>query len=309
MQMRVSEEHVTHPDTAFRFLALEQRSFGGPRHRHDQIELTWVLRGRGVRFVGDSAEPFHDGDLVLLGPQVPHLWAGQAGDDEPPFQARVLQFPQALLASPLWPELHAARPLMARARRGLRVAGQAHAPVAAALQAMDTADALQRLSLFVLVLRALMQHGRSLKPLSAAVLRGPSSSGGWGADKAGRVDRAAANERGDQADQAEWAGTARIDRVIGWIHAHLAEPLYVEDAARVAHISPAAFSRFFRRETGKTWTTYLNDVRCSEAAVRLRGSTRPVAEIAHDCGYPTLSHFNRAFAARFHQTPSRYRRG
>lgn len=280
--MRVSEEHVTHPDAAFRFLALELPAFGGPRHRHEQIELTWVLRGRGVRFVGDSAEPFQDGDLVLLGPQVPHLWAGEAAAGEPPFQARVLQFPPALLASPLWPELHAARPLVDRARRGLRVLGQAHGPVAAALAAMDTADALQRLSLFMLVLRALIQHARSLKPLSAAVVRDRSTDA---------------------------AGPARIDRVIGWIHAHLAEPLYAADAARVAHISPAAFSRFFRRETGKTWSTYLNDVRCSEAAVRLRQSGRPVAEIAHDCGYPTLSHFNRAFAARFQQTPSRYRRG
>jgi AraC-like DNA-binding protein len=280
--MRVSQEHVTHPDTAFRFLSLELRAFGGPRHRHDEVELTWVVRGRGVRVVGDSAEPFEDGDLVLLGPQVPHLWAGQAQAGEPPFRARVLQFPLALLASPLWPELHGARPLMERARRGLRVTGQAHAPVAAALQAMDTADPLQRLSLFMLVMRALALHARSLRPLSAAVVRGKAADAG---------------------------GQGRIDRVIGWIHAHLAEPLSVEAAARVAHITPAAFSRFFRRETGKTWSTYLNDVRCSEAAVRLRQGTRPVAQIAHDCGYPTLSHFNRASAARFHQTPSRYRRG
>jgi len=280
--MRVIQEHVTHPDTAFRFLSLELRAFGGPRHHHDEVELTWVVRGTGVRYVGDSTEPFEDGDLVLLGPQVPHLWAGQAPAGEPPFRARVLQFPLALLASPLWPELHAARPLMERARRGLRVAGQAHAPVAAALQAMDTADPLQRLSLFMLVMRALAQHARSLRPLSAAVVRGKAAEAG---------------------------SHSRIDRVIGWIHEHLAEPLYVRDAARVAHITPAAFSRFFRRETGKTWSAYLNDVRCSEAAVRLRQGAGPVAQIAQDCGYPTLSHFNRAFAARFHQTPSRYRRG
>ncbi|MFM7531938.1 MAG: helix-turn-helix domain-containing protein [Rubrivivax sp.] len=281
--MRVIQEHVTHPDAAFRFLSLELPTFGGPRHRHDEVELTWVVRGRGVRVVGDSTEPFEDDDLVLLGPQVPHLWAGQAPAGEPPFRARVLQFPLALLASPLWPELRPARPLMERARRGLRVTGQAHAPVAVALQAMEAADPLQRLSLFVLVVRALTLHARSLRPLSAAVVRGHSADGG--------------------------SGQARIDRVIGWIHAHLSEPLRVEEAARVAHITPAAFSRFFRRETGKTWSTYLNDLRCSEAAVRLRQGSRPVATIAHECGYPTLSHFNRAFAARFHLTPSRYRRG
>jgi AraC-like DNA-binding protein len=279
--MRVSEEHVTHPDTAFRYLALDLRAFGGPRHRHDEAELTWVVRGHGVRFVGDSAEPFADGDLVLLGPQVPHLWAGQAHAGEAAFQARVLQFPLALLTSPLWPELHGARPLLDRARRGLRVLGQAHTATTEALTAMERADPLQRLAQLLLVLRALVAHHRSLKPLSSAVVRGGS---------------------------AEVSVSGRIDRVIGWIHQHLAEPLYVEDAARVAHISPAAFSRFFRRETGKTWTAYLNDVRCSEAAVQLRQGSRPVAEVALACGYTTLSHFNREFAARFRQTPSRYRR-
>lgn len=280
--MRVSEEHVTHPDTAFRYLLLEQRGFGGPLHRHDQAELTWVARGHGVRLVGDSAEPFTDGDLVLLGPQVPHLWSGRAAPGDPLFRAHVLQFPAALLSSPLWPELHAAQAVLDRAGRGLRVLGQAQGPVTAALLAMAAADPLQRLALLIQVLRGLVLHARSLKPLSAAVVR-----------------------QGVEDD----LGRRRIDRVVDWIQAHLADDLTMADAARVAHVSPAAFSRFFRRETGKTWTSYVNDLRCSQASVRLRQTARPVAEIAQDCGFRTLSHFNRAFLARFKQTPSRYRLG
>lgn len=282
--MRVSQEHVTHPDAAFRHLLLEQRAFGGPRHRHAQAELTWVVRGHGVRFVGDSAEPFADGDLVLLGPEVPHLWAGRAAATEAPFRAHVVQFPPALLDSPLWPELRALQPLLERARRGLRIQGHAHAPVTAALVAMADADALQRLALLIQLLRALALHARSLRPLSAV-----------------KASRSAAVNGG--------TATRRIDRVIDWIHGHLAQELRVEDAAQVAHVSPAAFSRFFKRETGKTWSRYVNDVRCSEAGVRLRQSARPVAEIAHDCGFRTLSHFNREFAKRLGATPRDYRRG
>jgi AraC-like DNA-binding protein len=286
--MRVSEEHVTHPDAAFRYLRLELQGFGGARHRHGQAELTWVERGHGVRFVGDSTEPFADGDLGLLGPRVPHLWTGRAGAGEATFLAHVVQFPTALLSSPLLPELHAAQALLDRAGRGLRVQGQAHAPVVQALRAMAGADALQRLALLVQALRALVLHARSLRPLSAAVSRG-GGGGGVGPD-AGR------------------AAAGRIDRVIDWIHQHLAAELFMADAARVAHVSPAAFSRFFSRETGKTWTAYVNDVRCSEAAVHLRQGRRPVAEVAHDCGYRTLSHFNREFRARFGAAPSDYRR-
>ena len=76
--MRAIQEHITHPDQSFRFLRFEVDAFGGGRHRHRQLELTWVERGAGVRFVGDSAEPFADGDLVLLGANVPHTWISTA---------------------------------------------------------------------------------------------------------------------------------------------------------------------------------------------------------------------------------------
>jgi AraC-like DNA-binding protein len=286
--MRVTEEHVTHPDAAFRFLALQLRAFGGPRHRHDQAELTWVVRGHGVRFVGDSAEPFGEGDLVLLGPQLAHRWVGRAAPGEPAFEARVLQFPTALLAHPLCPELRQLQPLLDRAGRGLRVTGRAHAQVSAALRAMDGADSLQRLALLLQLLRTLLLHARSLKPLASVKVRAaPAAPASRAADPG--------------------APGARIDRVIDWIHRHLADELFVDDAARVAHVTPAAFSRFFRRETGKTWTAYVNDVRCSEVASRLMQDTRPVGEVMAACGYRNASHFHRAFAQRFGCTPRAWR--
>jgi AraC-like DNA-binding protein len=100
----------------------------------------------------------------------------------------------------------------------------------------------------------------------------------------------------------------RIARVIDWVHRHYARALTVEAAARLVHISPAAFSRFFSREVGKTFTQYINDVRCSEACIRLRSSDKPVALIAQECGFDTMSHFNRQFRARTGASPLAYRR-
>ena len=53
--MRVSEEQVSHPDRTFRFLRFETDRFRGDRHRHRQLELTWIEAGVGLRFVGDDA--------------------------------------------------------------------------------------------------------------------------------------------------------------------------------------------------------------------------------------------------------------
>lgn len=278
--MRVNEEHVTHPNAAFRYLQLELPGFGGPRHRHAQAELTWVQHGQGVRFVGDSAEPFDSGDLVLLGPQVPHLWSGTCPAGSPSFRAVVVQFPVALFGNPQWPELADFQTVLDRAAHGLAVQGHCQRLVTPALADMDAADAIQRLATLLLLVRHFLLHPQDLRPLSTMATRASA-----------RV----LDER-------------RIDRVTDWIAQNLAEELSLPEAAAVAHVSPAAFSRFFKRETGKTWSTYVNDVRCSEAGVRLRQSARPVAELAAACGYRNLSHFNREFVARFGKTPLAYRK-
>jgi AraC-like DNA-binding protein len=95
--------------------------------------------------------------------------------------------------------------------------------------------------------------------------------------------------------------------VLNWIEAHLADELSVEDAAAVAHVSPAAFGRFFRREVGKGFTAYVNDARCGWAALRLVQGTEPIAHIAQACGFPTLSNFGEQFRRRFGVAPRSFR--
>ncbi len=280
--MKVIEEPVHHPGGSFRFLALELRAFGGGRHRHAQAELTWVERGQGLRFVGDHVEPFADGDLVLVGPWLPHHWSGRAARGEPAYRARVVQFPPALAEAGLLPELTPLQAVLARAGRGLAIGGRTHGRLTAALAAMDGAGAAARLALLMQVFAALIEaDAAELRPLAAQGVPRPRGAG---------------------------EPLRRIDRVLEWMHRQLHTELPLAEAARRAHVSPAAFSRFFRRETGRTWTEAVNELRCSEAARRLRHDTRPVAEIAVDCGWRTQSHFNRVFRARFGMTPRAWRR-
>jgi AraC-like DNA-binding protein len=95
--------------------------------------------------------------------------------------------------------------------------------------------------------------------------------------------------------------------VLNWVEAHLADDLSVQDAAAVAHVSPAAFGRFFRREVGKSFTTYVNDARCSWAALRLVQGQEPIAHIAQACGFPTLSNFGEQFRRRHGMAPRAWR--
>lgn len=288
--MRVHQEQVRHPDQAFRFLRFEIDAAQGGRHRHRQLELTWIERGEGLRFVGDSALPFGDGDLVLLGSDVPHAWVSGGPGRPGRVVATVLQFSPELLANPALPELAAFAPLAERAALGLQWTGEAQATVTAELSAMARADAIGRLAGLVRVMGLLVARGAQARPLSSAALRrsgtSPDDPAGLAAARPGR----------------------RIDRVVDWIHRHLDRELTVADAARQAHVTPAAFSRYFRREVGKPFTRYLNDVRCSEASLRLRRSDLPVASIAQACGFATMSHFNAQFRLRMGMAPREFRR-
>jgi len=282
--MRVSEEQVSHPDRAFRFLHFEIDAFRGERHRHRQLELTWIEAGVGLRFVGDDASPFAAGDLVLLGSNVAHSWvSSKRRGSAPPAAATVIQFAPELLSLPQLPELARLGPLAARARHGLAIVGRSHDLILEVLVRMRTASAITRLAGWIEILSLLDAHERDFRTLASSPLRGPALP---------------ATDRPE---------TRRIDQTLDWIQRHLARELTVAEAARIAHVAPAAFSRFFRREVGKTFTRYVNDVRCSEACLKLRLTDRPVAAVASECGFATLSHFNRQFRLRHGMTPREFR--
>ena len=283
--MRVIEEQVSHPDRTFRFLRFEIDRFRGERHRHRQLELTWIEAGVGLRFVGDHAAPFAAGDLVLIGSGVAHSWVSSKRRGGGMAAATVLQFAPDLLTLPQVPELASLGPLAARAQRGLAIEGAGRSAIIDVLVRMRTADPVARVAKWIGILDLLLRHQRDLRTLASSAMRGsPASS-------------------------TERPQARRIDQTLDWIHRHLARELRVEEAARVAHVTPAAFSRYFHREVGKTFTRYVNDVRCSEACLKLRLTDRPVASVARDCGYATLSHFNRQFRLRHGLTPRQFRGG
>jgi len=277
--MRVLNEHVTHPDQSLRFLRFEVDAFRVERHRHRQLELTWVERGVGLRYVGDNVAPFESGDLVLLGVDLPHAWVSSAARTETTSVASVVQFPLALFEQPAFPELIAARPLAEQATRGLSIRGAAAQAVTALLVAMATADRYGRLAALIRILGILSDQPDDLVPVAASPMRAGAEAG----------------------------SVRRIDRVTEWIARDLRREFGVDDAARLAGVSPAAFSRFFRREAGKPFSTYVNDVRCGEACVKLRQSRKPIAIVAAECGFASISHFNRQFRQRLGVTPRQYR--
>ena len=86
-----------------------------------------------------------------------------------------------------------------------------------------------------------------------------------------------------------------------------ARPLDVPALARVAHVSPAHFSRQFRATFGETPHRYLQRRRVERAMELLRDTDLPVTEICLEVGFNSLGTFSRTFSAIVDESPSSYR--
>lgn len=253
--------------------------------------MTLIVRGSGLRFVGDSIEAFEAGDLVLLAGGVPHTW--QSHDGVRDAESICIQFPPALLgdaadAGPAaWsglPELSGLRRLLKTATRGLCIqSGPTHAAAVRHMTAAAAAPAGSAVRLIGLLsaLEALASTPTAWRPLSDVA---PVKS-----------DDAAARA---------------VRRVLDRLRQSLAagEVFTQADAAALVGRSPASFSRFFRRHVGRSFVRYVNEWRVGLACRSLVQGDADVTTIAFDCGFGNLSNFNRRFRQIKGTTPGAIRR-
>jgi transcriptional regulator GlxA family with amidase domain len=100
----------------------------------------------------------------------------------------------------------------------------------------------------------------------------------------------------------------KLDRVSRLIQVNLVNPLSQSAMADRIGLSPAAFSRWFKRRMGKPYTDYINEARIELVCRALMESDRDISRIARECGFAGGSHFHRLFKACKGVSPAEYRR-
>lgn len=249
-------------------------------HFHPEYELTWIVRSRGRRFVGDGIAPYAEGDLVLLGADLPHTWCSDPSR-RGRHEAVVVQFRHDFLGRGFFdrPELAEVRRLLERSARGLRFAGRAQRAAARGMEEMGRLRGAERVAALLGVL------ARLARARDAAALSSPGF-----------------------VPSLRRADAGRIDRAFRFIHGNFAGGLTLVEAAAAVPMSVPAFCRFFRRKTGKTFTQYVNELRVGETCRLLVETDRTVLQASLESGFNNLSHFNRRFRALRGMSPREYRR-
>lgn len=251
-------------------------------HFHPEYEIHLIMATTGKMFVGDHISSFTPGNLVILGPNLPHNWVSEVPDGEAIAQRNlVLQFGQDFVThcTESFPEWRQVDALLTAARRGVSFGPQTSAAIQPLFLELLNARGLRRIVLFMSMLEVLVAA------VDGELLASPAY----------------------QADPTGFAAT-RINHALSYIGKNLSSELRESDLAQLAGQSVSAFSRYFRRHTGLPFVQYVNRMRINLACQLLMDAELSVTDICYKVGFNNLSNFNRQFLMAKGMAPSKFRR-
>ena len=257
---------------------INERSFDFFWHYHPEYELTYIVKGKGKRLVGNVYEPFSSGDFVLLGPGLPHTWISDKVPNQS-CQAIVIQFSAKFAEALLqFEELKAIKKLLGRAEKGFRFFHTKKKDCISLMEQMTEQNHSEKLLTFIQLLLGLSAcNGKALLNTPVKLLKGDI------------------NQR-------------RINKVFQYVQHDYKKHISLQKAAALIHLSNSAFCKYFKRVSGITFSDYVNEIRIAHACQLLIETDYPVAQIAFDSGFESLNYFNRVFLKKKKVIPSRFRK-
>lgn len=252
-------------------------------HYHAQFELLYISQSNGIRFVGDSVSQFFPGDLVLVGPYLPHLWRNDpsyyAEDDINKVKTIVIKFTRNFVGEGTFnnPEFAEINQLLEDSNYGVSFGNKTSKKMHGDLMGIiDLTPAQQSIKLMDLLCRLSMTDDKEM--LSSTDMR-----------------------------QYTTENSQRLDTVLKYISVNYTEEISLDDVADVACMTTNSFCRFFKKMTNKSFTKFLNEVRIRNASRLLVQEEYSISEVCYSVGYKSITNFNKQFKQITGSTPRTYR--
>jgi AraC-like DNA-binding protein len=248
-------------NASFSIKERSEKNFLKVWHFHSELELVYLKKSTGVRYIGDSIEPFKEGEIVLIGKNVPHMWMNDQcyfeDDSKLKAEAMVIHFRENFAGEEFWniPEIQPINELILRAGRGVLFEGMAAQPFIRKIQALKSMTGFPKVLEFLKLLHALAGEKR---------YRLLSSSG--------------YNFEFTKLDK------QRLIKVYNHLLNNFKKPVSLNEVAAIACMNPSAFSRYFKRVHRKRLTAYINELRVGYACKLLMENHNTISEICYESG-------------------------
>ncbi len=243
-------------------------------HYHPEYELVYVEALTGIRHVGQHISSYMESDLVLIGPNVPHLNFDYGIETD--YHQVVVQLKENFLGDAFkeTPEFSAIHKLFEKAYLGLSFGGETKRTVSERLRHMQGLSHFEQIISLLEVFQVLANSKEVM----------------------------ALNER-DTSIKFFFDDKIRMGSVYKYIHANYDKHPDVNAVAASVHLSTPAFCRYFKKQTRITFTDFVNQYRITQAkTLLLKGLT--VSEACYEVGFESLSHFNKVFRKLAGENPS-----
>ncbi|CAM3327985.1 AraC family transcriptional regulator [Zobellia roscoffensis] len=251
-------------------------------HYHPEIELVVILKSSGTRFIGDSIEKFQEGEVVLIGKNVPHMWLNDEiyfqPDSSLEAEAFAIHFTRDFLGKGFFdiPEMKEVAGLLARANRGVKFSSLNDELVAEIMKLIDY-DPTTRVFKTIEVLSKLAQH-ENYQLLSTTSF----------------------------VNAFQKTDNLRMDKIYAYVFENFNDGISASDVAKMTGMNKSAFSRFFKKTHKKSFTRYLNEIKVGYACRLLLENKESITSIAYLSGFNNISNFNRQFKIIHGLAPSAY---
>jgi AraC-like DNA-binding protein len=238
-------------------------------HFHPEYEIMLNTESNGTRIVGDSVELFDRYDLVLIGGNIPHCWNYYRTEiSRPEERGIMLHFKLSSLGEALLSqhELHSVKNLLIDSEKGILFSVEDAKKAESHLVNMVHNKGIEKMISFFNVLRIMCSSDKR----SALCTENYKQ---------------AFDERGNK----------KMTDIFNYVRENYSRPITLEKVSKIAHMSPFAFSRYFKKYSGTGFIEYLNKIRMNKASHLLRETRYQVHEIASQCGFSSISNFNKQF--------------
>ena len=269
---------------SFRVQVDHQPFFYDTLHFHPEIQITVFLEGSGTQFVGDHIGTFEAGDVIVLGPNLPHVFRC----DEPYYQEN-----SGLMAHSVslflkkesfgerffdLPEMKKISQLLSKSSRGIKLKGKGAQNIGNMISEMVQQEGFDRFTGLLFILDRLTKVKKS-EVLSSVAYSTPQKE----------------------------SDNKKINDVFQFVMLNYHRELRLEEVASVAHMSPTAFCRYFKLRTRKTFSRFLNEIRVGQACKLLVEQDSHITSVCYASGFNNISNFNRQFKQITGYTPSGYK--
>lgn len=245
-------------------------------HYHPEQEICFTQRSSGKRYVGNSISNYKEGDLVMLGQNLPHGFTTNERCDQV-----VIQFQENFLGDNLLKQsdVKGLNALFERSKMGLEFHGKTKRKAKKIIGRMVKLEGIEKL-ISLLRLLSLLSKSEEYETICS-----PAYSASLSVHQ-----------------------LSRMKIVFDFIETNFQQDIRLSDAAAKINLTDSAFYKFIKRHTEKKFTRILNEYRIDHACKKLSNSRMTVSEICFDSGFKNMSYFNRRFKEIMHESPSAFRR-